>query len=326
MCLNNPDYRNFLFDLVEDYTRSYDIDGVNWGSERYGAFCNTFESIHKPKGNDVTRVTCFCNFCRDKARKRGINVDRALEGFRALGAFVRASRADQRPTDGYWVTFWRILFRYPELLAWETLWNDSCHEIYEGIYKTVKSIKPNLLVGWHVWHALSFSPFFRAQTDLKEVSKYSDYLKIEVYNNAIGGPRMAIYADSTSGTILHDMTRDEALQFEYRVLNLREAPTVAELYRSSLSPDYAYRETKRTVEDVAGTHTQIWPGIDVDIPSGSLTPAEHVMKCTPEGTKACTLAAFRAGAHGIVISRKYSEMTLANISGVGAALRELKLV
>jgi hypothetical protein len=122
------------------------------------------------------------------------------------------------------------------------------------------------------------------------------------------------------------MTRDEALQFEYGVLNLKEAPTVAELYRSSLSPDYAYRETKRTVEDVAGTNTQIWPGIDVDIPSGSLTPAEHIMKCTPAGTKACTLAAFRGGAHGVVISRKYSEMTLANISGVGAALRELKLV
>jgi hypothetical protein len=38
------------------------------------------------------------------------------------------------------------------------------------------------------------------------------------------------------------------------------------------------------------------------------------------------LAAFRAGAHGVILSRKYSEMKLANLSGAGAAIRELKLV
>jgi hypothetical protein len=34
LCLNNPDYRNFLTGLVEDYTRSYEIDGIMWGSDR----------------------------------------------------------------------------------------------------------------------------------------------------------------------------------------------------------------------------------------------------------------------------------------------------
>ncbi|HUQ90732.1 MAG TPA: hypothetical protein VM120_03555 [Bryobacteraceae bacterium] len=33
---NNPDYRGFLLGLTEDYFRSYDIDGVMWGSERQG--------------------------------------------------------------------------------------------------------------------------------------------------------------------------------------------------------------------------------------------------------------------------------------------------
>src|SRR5499427_9371331 len=33
LCVNNPDYRNFLTGLVEDYTRSYEIDGLMWGSE-----------------------------------------------------------------------------------------------------------------------------------------------------------------------------------------------------------------------------------------------------------------------------------------------------
>jgi hypothetical protein len=37
------------------------------------------------------------------------------------------------------------------------------------------------------------------------------------------------------------------------------------------------------------------------------------------------MAAFRAGSHGVILSRKYSEMKLDNLSGAGAAVRELKL-
>jgi hypothetical protein len=35
-------------------------------------------------------------------------------------------------------------------------------------------------------------------------------------------------------------------------------------------------------------------------------------------------AAFRGGAHGVLLSRKYSEMKLANIRAAGRAVRELK--
>lgn len=101
MCFNNPEHRNFLLGLMEDYTRSYDIDGIMWGSERQGALDNSIESIHQPKGLDPSRVTCFCNFCQNKARQRGINVERAKEGFRTLESWVRSSRAGQRPSDGY---------------------------------------------------------------------------------------------------------------------------------------------------------------------------------------------------------------------------------
>ena len=34
VCFNNPNYRNWLLGTVEDYTRSYEIDGIMWGSER----------------------------------------------------------------------------------------------------------------------------------------------------------------------------------------------------------------------------------------------------------------------------------------------------
>jgi len=81
-----------------------------------------------------------------------------------------------------------------------------------------------------------------------------------------------------------------------------------------------YRETKLALEGVDGTHTLIWPGIDIDIP----TETNH-SKCTPQSVKEAVMAAFRAGAPGVLLSRKYSEMKLADLSGAGAAIRELKL-
>ena len=46
LCVNNPDYRNFLTGLVEDYARSYEIDGIMWGSERQGALCDSIGATH----------------------------------------------------------------------------------------------------------------------------------------------------------------------------------------------------------------------------------------------------------------------------------------
>ena len=89
---------------------------------------------------------------------------------------------------------------------------------------------------------------------------------------------------------------------------------------TGLSADYVYRETKRALEGVAGTNTLIWPGIDIDIPT-----EPNNSKCTPQSVKEAVLAAFRAGAPGVILSRKYSEMRLANLSGAGDAIRELKL-
>ena len=94
LCFNNPDYKKWLLAIAEDWSRSYDIDGIMWGSERQGAFSNALGASHGR--SDPARVTCFCNFCQAKAKQRGINVARAREGFLELEKFVRAGRAKQR--------------------------------------------------------------------------------------------------------------------------------------------------------------------------------------------------------------------------------------
>src|ERR1051326_5552463 len=121
-----------------------------------------------------------------------------------------------------------------------------------------------------------------------------------VYHN-LGGTRMATYMDSVTKTNYRDLPMDEALEFEYRIMNYRERSR-EQLPYAGLSPDYVYRETKRSLENVAGTRTQIWPGIDMGIPI-----QEDYSKVTPVDVREVIRAAYRAGAQGLVLSRKYSE-------------------
>src|ERR1035437_7695084 len=318
LCVNHPDYRIFFTGLVEDYARSYDIDGIMWGSERQGALSDSLGATHDTPPIDPGNVTCFCEFCQAKAKQRGINVERARQGFLELEKFVRAARSGKRPVDGYYVQFWRILLRYPELAAWEMLFTDGLRETYAAIYKTVKAAKPTVPVGWHIWHNNSFNPIYRAAQDLHELSNYSAFIKVVMYNNC-GGERMALYANNIGSPLYGDLSKKGLIDLNYSLMGFREG-SYDRIPHTGLSADYVYRETKRALEGVAGTNTWIWPGIDIDIP----TEPDN-SKSTPQSVKAAVQAALRAGAPGVLLSRKYSEMRLANLSGAGDAIRELKL-
>ncbi len=315
LCFNNPNYRNWLLGTVEDYARSYEIDGIMWGSERQGAFANALGASHGGNGGGVARTTCFCGFCEAKAKARGVDAGRARAGFAALEKFVQAGRRKERPVDGYYVEMWRLLLRHPELLAWEMLWTDSLRETYAAIYAKVKAIKPALGVGWHIWHNNSFSPIYRAEQDLSEISPYSDFLKMVMYHNC-GGERMASYIQSVGGNIYGDVPGQELLDFHYRVLDFRQEKPLAEIAKAGFSADYVYREAKRAREALNGTKTQLWPGIDIDIPTGKAQS-----KSTPAGTRDAVAAALRGGVDGILLSRKYSEMRLGNLRGAGEAIQ-----
>ena len=317
LCFNNPGYRNFLLDLVEDYARTWDLDGIMWGSERQGAFANALGSRHGGRSADPGRVTCFCDYCQKKAAARGINVARAKEGFTSLEKFVRAGRDGNTPVDGGYVEVWRLMLRYPELLAWENLWHDSLRETYKAIYDKVKSVKPAMGVGWHIWHNNSFSPIYRAEQDLQVIAPYSDFLKIVIYNNC-GGERLAGYVDGVARTQFEGVPPQELLDFHYHVLGYKNEGSLAQIPHTGLSADYVLRETKRARAGLAGMKTQLWPGIDIDIPTAS----DH-SKCSPKGVHDAVKAAFDGGADGVILSRKYSEMKLANLGGAGQAIKAI---
>src|SRR5213595_1698067 len=126
-CSRNPNTRNFWLGMVEDYLRSYDVDGLMWGSERQGPLGNTLVANHGGQGAGGG-IACFCQYCTAAAKQQGIDIERAKAGYMELATWASVIRGTNdrpgtRPVDGAFVTFWRLITKYPEIMAWERLWN-----------------------------------------------------------------------------------------------------------------------------------------------------------------------------------------------------------
>jgi hypothetical protein len=98
-------------------------------------------------------------------------------------------------------------------------------------------------------------------------------------------------------------------------MNYQEAP-YDQLHLSGLSADYVARETKRALAGVNG-EVKIYPGIDIDVPTKATDK-----RTKPDDVRAAIRAAHGAGANGVVLSTRYEEMWLANLSAAGETLRE----
>ncbi len=318
VCFNNPHFQAFVEAMVEDCVRSYEIDGLLWRSERWGPLSNALSLSQGAGTVKNTETACFCPHCIKKGKEHGIDVKRLGEGYRVLETFATAARAGHRPPDGYYVTFWRLLLRYPEILAWDMFWYEGLRGVYKTVYAKAKAIKPGLPVGWALPATISFNPFYRAAMEVRGLSEYSDFVKIIVYHTD-GGPRCAKYVDGLHNTWLQDLPRDDVLAFEYAIMGYSEGSYDA-IRAGGLSAEFVYSETKTWVDGARGTALQIWPGIDIDVSPGEGDPPR-----SREGVRDAVLAAFRAGAPGVVLSRMYSEMTLAHLSGAGDAIRQLGL-
>lgn len=97
---------------------------------------------------------------------------------------------------------------------------------------------------------------------------------------------------------------------------------VLDTLREMAAIDTLFLATFTYGRGIAGVSSKvkIWPGIDIDIPTG---PKEK--KTQPDDVYDAVNAAFDGGAHGVLLSRKYSEMPLANLRAAGRAIRDLKL-
>jgi hypothetical protein len=312
-CWNHPDYRAFWVDTAEDLFQSYSLDGLQWGAERHGPLMNLFLLGRVP--------FCFCEYCRARGRAHGIDAERARKGFEDLYNYVQSMMAGKsKPADGVFVGALRVLIRYPEVLAWEYQYRQSREEMEQAIFKAVKAIKPAAQVGWHISHQQSsYDLVYRAEMSYAEMAPYSDFIKFIAYHDILGPRIRWWYLDRLNKTMLGEVPLNESLDLYYDLFGYdkNSEPRLEQLDTTGFSPEYVYRETKRSVASAEGK-TKIYTGIGFDVPWN----AKHVA-ADPEKIYECVLKAFGAGADGIVVSREYEEMRVPNLRAVGRAMRAL---
>jgi hypothetical protein len=316
LCPLHPEVHAFWTGLATDLCKSYDIDGILFFNENNGPLLESLGASHAQRIAS-SRATCFCEFHQKAARERGLSFERAREGYVRLDQFVQNSLAGQRPSDGYFVEFWRLLSEYPEIMAWDRLFDEGKHQVLAEIHTAVKAVRPGLQAGFHIEHVNSFNPIFRATRSYAELAAKADLLKIVVYNNC-GGERYANFIRNVHATVFRDVPPEELLRFNNHLLNYGDEAGMDGLAQAGLSADYVYRETQRALAGVQGK-CKILPGIDIGLPTGA-----NSRKATPEDTYAATAAGLKAGADGLLYSRKYSEMRLANLAAAGKAVRDFK--
>jgi hypothetical protein len=315
-CWNNPDYRNFWAATAEDLFRSYELDGLQWGAERHGPLMTTLLNGTPP--------FCFCEHCQSRCRAQGINVERAKKGFTELHTSVQTLlKATQASSAGAassaFTGMLRVVLRYPEVLAWEYQYRLSREETEQAIYAAVKKSKPSAQVGWHVDHQQSsWDQIYRAELTYGEMAPYSDFIKPIVYHDILGPRIRWWYLERLHKSVLADVPLEDFLALYYDTFGYDKTkePSLDKMDQTGFSPDYVFRETRRTVAETGGK-AKVYAGIGFDIPwNGKHFPSDA------EKVYQATRGAFAASADGIVISREYDEMRRANLDAVGRATRE----
>jgi hypothetical protein len=313
MCFYKPDVRNFWLAVVTDLASSYDVDGIMFYNERNGPLINAVGATHADSFSSTT-VTCFCKDHQRQAEAQGMDFQRVKEGYMKLDEFVQRSLKDIRPSDGYYVEFQRLLLSYPEIMAYHLLFDKGKHAILSDIRDAVKKVNNKLQVGFHIEHVNSFNPFYRATRDYEDLASKADILKVVAYNNC-GGERYVKFINNIHSSLFRDVPPEELMRFNNHLLNYGAEPSLADLPAAGFTADYVYRETQRAVTGAKGK-CKILTGIDIGIPTDPKS-----RKASADDTYAATMAAFRGGADGVILSRKYSEMMMANLDAAGRAIK-----
>lgn len=317
-CLRNPDWNRFSHAVIEDLVVHHPyIQGAMYLQERHGPL----DAVFGQKSNADHVGHCFCEHCCRAARERGLDPEKAKAAYRELTGLAMAAREDaERPSDGWFINFIRLFTKFPELMAWQELFWDGLHRHRQGIYRAVKRIRPDLRMGWHLHHPMSFQLFYRAGMNFSCVRHYSDWAKPNVYPAASGGRSRGSWCNGILNTLFKDVRPEIGIELMFDLLgyDAQQMPNVADYLSSENVPGwgahYVSQETKRALAGLAGI--DVYPGLGFDLPAGG---------DTPESVRACTRAVFEAGAPGILLSREYEEMAVEHLKAVGAAMNDLGL-
>ncbi len=308
-CVNHPDYRAWKLALIEDLYKSYDFDGLLWGVERWGP-------LHIALSGDTP--TCFCAHCGALARNAGLDWARTIEGYRALGLAMNDWRQAGVGSDVPFMSFMRLILKYPELIAWEARWTESYLSLHREIYGTAKWLAPEKPFGLGIWHYYFINPLLHAEWDLADFAASADFLRPILYHLPEGA-RINHYLDILrDGLFSHRAAQDLWDSFS-QVLGL-DLPPVSGISTSGLPAEYVAQGV-RIVRLASADLRPVYAGIGIDVPEQGLD-----RDMTADDIYRALAAAASAGADGITISRNYAEMRLESLAAVGDALNQVRQV
>lgn len=320
-CRNNPEWQAFWDALVGDTVRSYPLDGYQWGAERYGPLAGVLWRAAVP--------ACFCPHCEARAKREGINVARARQGYADLHGFIAGlHQGTPVPADGAFTNVLRHLLRYPEILAWDYQWRVALEEQARRTYAIIKATRSSVQVGRHFDHQnTSWDGLFLAQWSYADVVPYTDFIKPILYQDILGPRIRWWHLERLKQGPLADLPLQQSLDLHYSMRGYDPAiePKLEELDTRGMSPKYVGIETRRIVSLVQGKCAVV-PGIGVDVPYNLRReggPSEFSFRTKPDQVAEAVREAFRNGASGLLVSREYDEMRLENLNAIGATLREL---
>ncbi len=312
-CVNNPHWRDFQLTSLEDLIREHPaLDGIMFMHERVGPLSAVFFPGDWQGGRNPW---CFCAHCRRKGLDRGIDPDRAATGYqKLLDLFAPGA---PKPADGFFISFWRLLMRHPEILAWDQLQWDALHDFRAAMAGAVRVVNPKATVGFHFQHATCLGqPFWRAGDDPARVIQYADWVKPSVYPGC-SGTRYSGALNAIHSSLLADLPRQTAHEFLSAIF-LRSPAIGADRLATDEQTHTAFPaawvrdEVKRLVRGCAPK--PLYAGLGIGIPGGEKAD-------TPELVAEWTEACFEGGAHGILLSRHFSEMTPPLLKAAGAVIR-----
>ena len=312
-CVNNPLWQRFQTACIEDAVREHPyLRALMFMHERSGPLSALF---YRAGYGDGRVPYCFCEHCCRLGRERGLDPQRAREGYAELYRLARAAEAGEpAPPDGWFLSIWRLLERYP-LLTWDQFWWDSLHDYRAALVGAAKAVQREMPVGFHFQHAtLTHQFLWRAGDDPARVVEFADWVKPSVYPGCSGSRYRGNLAN-VHEVLFRDMPKSLAHEFLSWIMGRHPdmVPDPIETEGQAAWPaEWVRDEVSRLVRGC--DPLPVYAGLGIGVPGGEETE-------TPELVRGWAEACYEGGASGILLSRHYSEMRPELLAAAGEVIR-----
>lgn len=227
-CLHHPDYRAWWLSVVEDYCRSYTLDGIAFCSERTG-----------PSG--------------DNAQRRKWTLLRLLSRPRAQTR--RFGKKRERPSDGWFVAYWRLLIPCPDRPRLGTpLDRKSTFSVPGNPRRSQSHFSESP-------RRLAYPPRKLVQAVLSSDSGLRGPRRLFRFHQSRDVSHFRGYIHGIAGALLRDFSDEESYTLLCQILGYDDAQgPFSGIARKGFNAEYVRRETLRALAGVGGG-CQIWPAL-----------------------------------------------------------------